>query len=30
MVSVAPRSGWLMPRVGLIIVAGSPIVVIQR
>ena len=30
MVSVAPRSGWLMPRVGLIIVAGRPIVVIQR
>ena len=30
MVSVAPRSGWLLPRVGLIIVAGRPIVVIQR
>ena len=29
-VSVAARSGWLMPRFGLIIVAGSPIVVIQR
>ena len=30
MVFVASRSGWLMPRVGLIIVAGRPIVVIQR
>ena len=30
MVSVPPRSGWLIPRFGFVIVAGQPIVVIQR
>ena len=29
-ISVARRGGWLIPRFGLIIVAGQPIVVVQR
>ena len=29
-VSVPPRTGWLMPRIGLVLVAGQAIVVIQE